>query len=83
MKIFLFPTYFLLVTLIDFQLQMTLVESFSKGYLGTPLLAINAANLDKIAKIGEKTEEIFFCQIYLSAIARNTDFFVRNLMSEI
>ena len=49
----------------------------SKGVFRNPIFfEMDAANLDKIAKIRGKTEEIlfFFCPKYLPEIVRNTDF---------
>ena len=71
--------------LIEFQLQVIWVEFFSKLYLGTPFFTMDAANLNKIANIrGKKRGNFeFFCLKYSSYIVENTDFFVRNLMSEI
>ena len=43
---------------------------------------MDATNLDQIAKIRGKSMEIWvsFCPKCLSEIARNTDFFLQNLM---
>ena len=50
------------------------------AFLETPFFTIDTANIDKIRG---KTKNLGkFCPNYLSEIVRNTDFFVRHLISD-
>ena len=78
MKIFSFPPYFQLMTLIEVQLQRILDEILSKGLQRNSIFfTMDTANVAKIANIRGKTEKMWqmFCLKYLSGIFRNTDFF--------
>ena len=86
MKIFLPPTYFLIITLLEVQLPGDLNRNFLKR--GTDKLHFFQyllPNLDRSVKIRGKTVGIrqILCSNYFSEIVRSINFCIRNSMSEV